>query len=366
MSTIFDGKLGLQQRVLPSYRVPFFEGLAAACGGGMSLFAGSPRSSESIIEGSGVIGSKLTLTQNVHILRGSAYLCWQKGITSWLTGWDPDALVMEANPRYLSSRPAINWMKDRDRPIIGWGLGAPSDSGFLARSRTWIRNKFVKQFDAIIAYSTIGAEQYKLLGVPEDRVFVAHNAVSPRPAQKPHRALGQEANQRILYVGRLQARKRLDILIRACALLNKKPDLIIVGDGPEREALEALAAIEYPGTLFMGTLQGEDLSSQYLQADLFVLPGTGGLAVQEAMSYGLPVIVAEGDGTQNDLVSGGNGWLIPANNMEKLRETLDQALGDPRLLAEMGDRSFQLVRDRFNIEEMIKVFVEALGTVTNR
>ena len=43
-------------------------------------------------------------------------------------------------------------------------------------------------------------------------------------------------------------------------------------------------------------------TAHFAGADLFVLPGTGGLAVQEAMSYALPVIVAKGDGTQEDLV----------------------------------------------------------------
>ena len=47
----FPGKLGLQQRVLPSYRVPFFDMLASACNGGMSLFAGQPRAEESILSG---------------------------------------------------------------------------------------------------------------------------------------------------------------------------------------------------------------------------------------------------------------------------------------------------------------------------
>jgi glycosyltransferase involved in cell wall biosynthesis len=101
----------------------------------------------------------------------------------------------------------------------------------------------------------------------------------------------------------------------------------------------------------------------YSRADLFVLPGTGGLAVQEAMAYGLPVIVAEGDGTQDDLVRSGNGWLIPSDNEQALRETLEEALTDPMRLHKMGAASFNIVQEEINIEHMVEVFVEAANSL---
>ena len=53
------------------------------------------------------------------------------GLIRWLTDCDPDALILEANPRYLATAAAIRWMKRRGRPVLGWGLGAPN-SAFLA------------------------------------------------------------------------------------------------------------------------------------------------------------------------------------------------------------------------------------------
>ena len=93
--------------------------------------------------------------------------------------------------------------------------------------------------------------------------------------------------------------------------MESKPRLVIVGDGPERAKLESLAKEVYPSAEFVGTKHGAELTPYFAEADLFVLPGTGGLAVQEAMAHGLPVIVAKGDGTQDDLVRAGNGWQIP-------------------------------------------------------
>ena len=87
------------------------------------------------------------------------------------------------------------------------------------------------------------------------------------------------------------------------------------------------------------------------------------MAVQEAMASGLPVIVAEGDGTQEDLVSGGNGWLIPPGDLEALVVAMRSALGDPDRLQEMGNRAYKLAVERFNIQTMSAQFMHALSLV---
>ena len=103
----FSGKLAVQQRVLPSYRVPFFEELARLCENGMSLFAGKPRSEEAIQTADGLQNAKLVHAENRHVLSGPFYLCYQPGITDWLQAEQPDALVVEANSRYPNTRKVV-------------------------------------------------------------------------------------------------------------------------------------------------------------------------------------------------------------------------------------------------------------------
>ncbi|HNO30330.1 MAG TPA: hypothetical protein PKI78_00995, partial [Anaerolineales bacterium] len=98
----FKGKLALQQRVLPGYRVPFFDLLASHCEGGMSLFAGKARPEEMIAGGTTHV-AKHVEAENIHLFNGAFYLCHQKGFVDWLENWDPDALIVEANPRYLAT-----------------------------------------------------------------------------------------------------------------------------------------------------------------------------------------------------------------------------------------------------------------------
>ena len=360
----FPGKLALQQRVLPNYRAPFFDLLASACDGGMSLFTGLPRPIESITTAKELRIANYVLGNNIHLFGGSLYLCYQQGLMDWLKTWNPDALIVEANPRYLSTSSAVKWMHQRQKSVIGWGLGSPPISGFRRQRRL----SFISQFDAMLTYSQRGADEYAAIGFPREKVFVAHNSVSAPPSSPlPERHSTFDVRPVILFVGRLQARKRLDSLFRACAEI-QNVRLVIIGDGPERIALESLAKEIYPSAEFIGAKHGAELKPYFEEADLFVLPGTGGLAVQEAMSYGLPVIVAQGDGTQDDLVRKENGWQIPpaTRDFDALVSTMKDALTDVARLRKMGAESYRIVKEEINIEKMVEKFVTALNTLTRK
>jgi glycosyltransferase involved in cell wall biosynthesis len=355
----FPGKLAFQQRVLPNYRAPFFDLLASACDGGMSLFTGLPRAQEAIVVAKELRVTSYTLGRNIHLLGGNFYLCYQQGLIDWLKEWNPDALIMEANARYLSTSSAVNWMHRRGRPVIGWGLGSPPIRGLRIRRRF----SFISQFDALISYSQRGADEYAALGFPREKIFVAHNSAAVVPDEVPDRRPLTTDRATILFVGRLQERKRVDYILRACAQMDSEPRLVIIGDGPELDTLRALAGEIYPRAEFVGAKHGADLKPYFTEADLFVLPGTGGLAVQEAMSYGLPVIVAQGDGTQNDLVRTENGWQIPPDDFEALVSTMKNALTDVARLRRMGAESYRIVKEEINIEKMVETFVKALNSL---
>jgi len=366
----FPGKLALQQRVLPNYRAPFFDLLASVCDSGMSLFTGYPRRVEGITTADKLQVANYQLGKNVHLFSSSLYLCYQLGLLDWLQHWNPDALIVEANPRYLSTPAAVKWMHGRGKPVIGWGLGSPSSlrpspSGRGVGVRLW--TAFLKQFDALIAYSQRGADEYAALGFPYEKIFVAHNSVSAPPSSPfPLRTSTFDLRPHILFIGRLQARKRVDHLLKACAQLESNPRLVIIGDGPERAALESLAKEIYPSAEFIGAKHGDELKPYFMEADLFVLPGTGGLAIQEAMSYGLPAIVAQGDGTQDDLVRKENGWQIPPDNFDALVSTMKDALSDVARLRKMGEESYRIVKEEINIEKMVETFVTALNSSASK
>ena len=371
---VFPGRLGLQQRVFPAYRAPFYDALAEASQGGLSVFAGQPLPEENIAADGSLKKARFVLAQNRNFFPISSplYQCWQSGFLRWLEEWQPLALIVEGNSRYPSTRLAVRWMHNHHRPVIGWGLGAPplKPKGVIEQLlvpwRRWERISLLKSLDGVIAYSRRGAEEYRALGLKAGQIFVAPNAVTPRP-DSPLLPRSETVDEcpTLLYVGRLQPRKRIDLLLQACAALTaeRQPNLWIIGDGPARSGFESLAREIYPKAEFFGDQRGPSLERYYKKADLFVLPGTGGLAVQQAMAHGLPVIVAQGDGTQEDLVRPENGLLVPPNDPAALIEAIRSALSDIPRLRRMGEESYRIVVEEINLERMVEAFVEALNQI---
>jgi glycosyltransferase involved in cell wall biosynthesis len=363
----FEGRLGIQQRVLPAYRARFFDLLSQQLKGGLSVFAGEPLPKEEIPLGE-MQPTQRVYAHNWHFRDPSSafYFCWQRGLLGWLKEWDAQVLIVEANVRILSTWRAIRWMHERGRAVIGWGLGAGRVGSGINRQWAMMRARFIQGLDGVIAYSHKGAQEYHQMGIPEERIFVAPNAAAKRPVgaipQRP--PLFGRAN--ILFVGRLQARKRLELLFEACATLpvEIQPSLVIVGDGPARLQFEKAAGRLYPQTQFLGAKHGFELDALFDAADLFVLPGTGGLAVQQALAHALPVVVAQGDGTQDAMVTPANGWSVPSNHLPVLSEVLLEALSDLPRLRRMGEESFRIAREEVNLERMADVFLQAVSSIS--
>ncbi|MDK8609749.1 MULTISPECIES: glycosyltransferase [Aerococcus] len=126
----------------------------------------------------------------------------------------------------------------------------------------------------------------------------------------------------LLFVGRVAAEKEIDSLL---SWLEQRDDvnLAIVGDGPEKEALEEKFA-HLPVT-FTGFLHGEELSAAYASADAFIFPSvseTLGLVITEAMASGLPVIAAESAPTKEQIKHLENGLIYQQGDTDSLDQCL--------------------------------------------
>ena len=238
----FPGKLALQQRVLPNYRAPFFDLLASACDGGMSLFTGLPRPSEGIATDQANYKLPITHWGKIFIsFSGSFYLCYQLGLIDWLKNWDPGCI--DRGSQSALSFHACCCEVDASAWQTGHRLGIGCRhrvraSMFAQGVRERVVGCLLSQFDALIAYSQRGADEYAASGFPREKIFVAHNSVSPPPSC--HTSVPTiDLRRQTVYPVRWSSAgpQTVDHLLRACAQMESQPRLVIVGDGPEREAL---------------------------------------------------------------------------------------------------------------------------------
>ena len=143
----------------------------------------------------------------------------------------------------------------------------------------------------------------------------------------------------LVYMGRVSYEKSIDQLLKVVALLVPQiPDvqLLVVGDGPEREKLEKLAQdlgiVER--VLFKGFLFGQDLVHTLQAGDVFVTASKSEnmpLAVLEAMACGLPVVTVTSLGLSEMVQDGANGYLLPPDDPERMAAEVMRLMKDNSL-----------------------------------
>lgn len=247
------------------------------------------------------------------------------------------------------------------------GLRKPLLRAFL-ELRAWR----YRQVDAHVNYVDAAREIYGSYGVAQDRICVTRNSPDTDAMARTEHALraagGVPARDahRLLHVGRLVPEKRVDLLLEAMPAVRESipaAHLVIVGDGPERERFEQLAARLQLGEAvrFAGAVYDPlDLARHFLSASVFVLPGLGGLSINEAMFYGMAIVCSAGDGTEKFLVREGvNGRFFRAGDRRSLEEAMVQLLSNAEDLLRMGLRSREIIDREVNIGTVVERYVEA-------
>lgn len=141
----------------------------------------------------------------------------------------------------------------------------------------------------------------------------------------------------VTFVSRLVWEKELDTFryaVQQIAVNNSKVKALVVGDGPAKEELQALM----PEAKYTGFLEGEDLAKAYASSDIFLFPShteTFGNVTLEAMSSGLPCLVADATGSKSLVEHGVNGCLAEPENKDDFAKKLSLIVSDKKLRGEM-------------------------------
>ncbi|MFI5590052.1 glycosyltransferase family 4 protein [Amycolatopsis sp. NPDC051758] len=182
-------------------------------------------------------------------------------------------------------------------------------------------------------------------------IDLAHYAVpAARPTGRP---------MSVLFVGRLDAEKNIDQLLRALAPLpHVRADL--VGDGTRRQELEELAAElgVADRVTYHGFVSDAELVRRYAEADVFCMPGTAelqSLATMEAMAAGLPVVAADALALPHLVHHGENGYLFEPGAITTISRWIADLAADPDARARMGEVSRAIVA-RHDIDDALATF----------
>ncbi len=285
------------------------------------------------------------------------HLLLNRGVFSVLNKVRPDA-VLCGGYNYLASWESAYWARVHRVPLLLWTESTALDRRRGLRLVEFMKARFLSLCRAFVVPGKSSLKYLKDLGISEKRIFTAPNAVdnslfaeladdAKRGAREVRERLGLPSRY-FLYVGRLVEAKGVFDLMQAYAQLGDETraqiGLVFVGDGADRSKLMERAARIAPGTIqFPGFVHRESLPEFYALADALIFPthsDTWGLAVNEAMSCGLPVIATRVAGCVADLVQDGwNGFVIPPGDPSQLSAAMTRLAGDSELRKKMGNRS---------------------------
>lgn len=279
----------------------------------------------------------------MNILRGQYTVAHLAGWGHWVVRLAILSCKLRGVPFSLESDTSLN------RDLSGW--------------REWVKKK---TYPVLLNWASVGipggtrqANLFRYYGVPEEKIHISHMTVDTRrvralqtKSRAETRAEEGIAPERVLmlFVGRLVGLKRLDVLLEAFEGImteHSTLDLVVIGDGPLRGALEDWARV-HPGRLKLLGRQNQECVVAWMRAcDFLVLTSDHeqwGLVVNEAMTCGLPVIVSDACGCVDDLVlHGRTGLVFPSGDKVALAAAIRELAGKADTRERMSNQAEKLI-----------------------
>ena len=255
--------------------------------------------------------------------------------------------------------------------IYAWCALRNSPIPLLSTCHTWYDNsrllraygiadrRVLRSFAAVVAVSAEVRGQLIHAGVPSKRVSIIANGIDTHPFQQT-RATGSDPSRPLTVglVGRLSPEKGVDLFLQAAAnVLTQLPEtrFVVVGEGPDRPALEALLQrlklrdrVRLPG-------RRDDMPAVYASLDLLVSSSRQeGLPVSllEAMASGLPILATSVGEVPSLIRDQQTGLLVPPNDVQSLSQAMTTLLTDPALRHRLAAQAKQLVETEFSAHTM--------------
>jgi glycosyltransferase involved in cell wall biosynthesis len=373
-------RVALLTNVIPPYRVSLYRKLAHLDGIDLRVLHGAEHEET----GRSSVSSDLRLpfatipVMNSERRIGPFTIRWQRGAFKSIRAFTPDVVILLGISGTLTNWIIALWARLRNIRVIMWTCGWEAQK--KNSPAYWLKRLLMSIYylmpHHMLVYSTKARDYMEEIGVPRSRVSVCYNGL-----ETDHLAHGEEKTLRdaeefrlsqgvgdktvFLFVGGMLKEKRVDLLLQAFAKLKRPADTLLwlVGDGPQigifrRTASElGFSNVKFFGRIFDG------VDTYFAAADFFVLPGLGGLALNQAMMWGVPCICSEADGTEEDLIIDGvTGFRFEPGDVSSLTHTMLKAMRLRRSEThlDMGRKAREIILRRSNVDRMVSEFQSAI------
>lgn len=312
---------------------------------------------------------------------GKKYLIWQKGVLSTIFSLrKPATVILLGEFLVLSNWLAAIICRLRRIRVVFWGHGLYGNEG---RTKKILRKMFYRLADDHLVYGNYSKQLMKNEGFNPDRIHIIFNSLDydwHKSFRDKYSSLSKLETfsffkdpdlPTLLFIGRLTKIKRLDLLLTAVAELNREgnyANLLIIGDGSEREALEAIAADSLPegSVCFYGSCYDEmEIGKLLSLSEICVSPGNVGLTGIHSLSFGTPVCTHSNFSRQmpevEALIDGKTGVLFEENNPEDLKNKLkDWLFKNKRDRNLIREQCFEVIDSHYNPYYQKKVLLNLL------
>lgn len=264
--------------------------------------------------------------------------------------------------------PIIEYCKMRKIPVIYWNHGinikTPND-----KLKNAVFHFIHNQCDALITYTPDMKKYFSERN--QKKLFVAYNTLNFTDIDKTKvpdkettkKKYGIKEKKVILYISRMMPYKRVDLLMDAFADLE---DIAVVMVGPGFSMEQQKKVDAHENLYYLGEKYGSDVNEVYKMGDVFSTPGHIGLAMNEALFWGLPVVLLQGTHAPEIyyMKNGVTGYL--AADEDDFRKYMIDLLKDDTRLRKMSDACLDVYDREVSIERMFKGFEDAIVYCKNK
>jgi glycosyltransferase involved in cell wall biosynthesis len=288
------------------------------------------------------------------------------------TGFRPDTFVALLRATGLHV-PVVSTVRSRFMEELPLNIG---DLRGRVVGTAWARS--LRRFDVVVPHSEGIRQSLRSCGVPDELLHVVRNGIdceafvasSGEDRLRARISLVAPTEVLVGYVGRLVKLKALDVLIRAFAEAAKSLPirLLMVGEGPERPALEELAVSLGVGDRVVWVGDQRDVRPYLRAMDIFAMSSlTEGLprALLEAGATGLPAVVTNISGCNEVVTDGYSGYVVPVNDPDRMCDAFGKLAMSSGLRHEMGQRLRKVIEEKYSARTMalgyIHIYQSLLG-----